>query len=196
MALVPFLAAAGARLDGLRLLDGTLIVKIERHGRAVQVRVANDGPLLAGGGFLLYDGPGEDLSMTMARLAALRSVLGGPALSARVGAVGEERELLMALALNRAKVASQRELASAWWGLAEVGKHWAHDRLDARPGPLPAEGGGGDRAAAQRWDCVDAAPLPPAVKSEPRGNPARDALRYPTERRVRISTTSACRSRL
>ena len=31
----------------------------------------------------------------------------------------------MALALNRAKVASQRELAIAWWGLAEVGKHWA-----------------------------------------------------------------------
>jgi len=31
--------------------------------------------------------------------------------SARVGAMGEGRELLMALALNRAKVASQREIA-------------------------------------------------------------------------------------
>lgn len=31
----------------------------------------------------------------------------------------------MALALNRAKVASQRELAIGWWGLAEVRKHWA-----------------------------------------------------------------------
>ena len=30
----------------------------------------------------------------------------------------------MALALNRAKVASQRELAIAYWGLDEVGKHW------------------------------------------------------------------------
>ena len=29
--------------------------------------------------------------------------------------MGEERELLMALALNRARVASQRELAIAWW---------------------------------------------------------------------------------
>ena len=38
--------------------------------------------------------------------------------------MGEERELLMALALNRAKVASQRELAVAWWGPAEVGEHW------------------------------------------------------------------------
>lgn len=38
--------------------------------------------------------------------------------------MGEERELLMALALNRSRVASQRELAIAWWGLDEVGKHW------------------------------------------------------------------------
>jgi hypothetical protein len=37
-----------------------------------------------------------------------------------VGAVGEERELLMALALNRSRVASQRDLAVAWWGPAEV----------------------------------------------------------------------------
>ena len=32
---------------------------------------------------------------------------------------------MMALALNRAGVASQRELAIAWWGPAEVGEHWA-----------------------------------------------------------------------
>ena len=30
----------------------------------------------------------------------------------------------MVLALNRAKVASQRELAIAYWGLDEVAKHW------------------------------------------------------------------------
>ncbi len=38
--------------------------------------------------------------------------------------MGEERELLMALALNRARVASQRDLAVAWWGEAEAGKQW------------------------------------------------------------------------
>ncbi len=38
--------------------------------------------------------------------------------------MGEERELLMALALNRAKVASQRDLAIGWWGPDEVGRHW------------------------------------------------------------------------
>ena len=38
--------------------------------------------------------------------------------------MGEERELLIVLALNRARVASQRELAIAYWGLDEVAKHW------------------------------------------------------------------------
>ena len=38
--------------------------------------------------------------------------------------MGEERELLIVLALNEAKVASQREIAIAWWGLEEVEKIW------------------------------------------------------------------------
>ena len=76
---VPFLAASGARIDGLRLRDGTLIVKIELDGRAVQVRVANDGPLLAGGGIWLCCDPGDGLAMTIAGLTALWSVTGGPA---------------------------------------------------------------------------------------------------------------------
>ena len=77
--LVPFLAAAGARVDGLRLLDGSLMVKIERDGRAVQVRVAKAGPLLGGGGFRVWCDPGADLPAAMARLTALWSVMGGPA---------------------------------------------------------------------------------------------------------------------
>ena len=76
--LVPFLAAAGARLDGLRLLDGSLIVKIEQDGRAVQVRVKRDGPLLAGGGLRLYYEHGPELPLEIARLTALWSVTGGP----------------------------------------------------------------------------------------------------------------------
>ena len=46
--------------------------------------------------------------------------------------MGEERELSMVLALNRAKVASQRELAIAYWGLDEVAKHWDKDWMRAR----------------------------------------------------------------
>ena len=77
--LVPLLAAAGARIDGLRLLDGTLIVKIEQDGRAVQVRVTNEGPLLAAGGIRLYHDYGLELPMEIARLTDLWGVSGGPA---------------------------------------------------------------------------------------------------------------------
>lgn len=77
--LLPFLAGVGARVDGLRLLDGTLIVKIERDGRAVQVRVTKEGPVLAGAGFRLVHDYGPDMPREIARLTALWSVSGGPA---------------------------------------------------------------------------------------------------------------------
>ena len=77
--LLPFLAGVGARVDGLRLLDGSLIVKIERDGRAVQVRVTGAGPLLAGGGFRTVRDFGPDMPLEIARLSALWSVSGGPA---------------------------------------------------------------------------------------------------------------------
>ena len=38
----------------------------------------------------------------------------------------------MVLALYEAKVASQRELAIAYWGLDEVLKHWNRDWMRAR----------------------------------------------------------------
>ena len=77
--LLAYLAAVGARIDGLRLLDGTLIVKIERDGRAVQVRVTGDGPLHAGGGLRVRSEVGPGVPLEIARLTALWSVLGGPA---------------------------------------------------------------------------------------------------------------------
>ena len=67
--------------------------------------------------------------------------------------MGEERELLMALALNRARVASQRDLAVAWWGPGEVGEHWdgsdwmrarVRYRLDAARVIERERGAGGD----------------------------------------------------
>ena len=77
--LLTLLAKAGAHLDGLRLLDGTLIVKVEQDGRAVQIRVANDAPLLAGSGIRLYHNYGLELPMDIARFTDLWSVSGGPA---------------------------------------------------------------------------------------------------------------------
>ena len=76
---LPMLADAGARIDGLRLLDGTLIVKIEQDGRAVQILVTKEGPLLAGGGLRLYHDYGLELPIEIARLIDLWSVSGGPA---------------------------------------------------------------------------------------------------------------------
>lgn len=75
---LPLLAEAGGRIDGLRFLDGTLIVKIEQDGRAVQIMVTKDGPVLAGGGLRLYHDYGLELPMDIARLADLWSVSGGP----------------------------------------------------------------------------------------------------------------------
>lgn len=77
--LLPYLAEVGARVDGLRLLDGTLIVKIERDRRAVQIRVTGDGPLLAAGGLRVGSAVGPDVPLEIARLTALWSALGGPA---------------------------------------------------------------------------------------------------------------------
>ena len=50
--------------------------------------------------------------------------LGGSGPSVRAGSVGEERELLIVLAVSRAKLASQREIAVAYWGAEEVAEHW------------------------------------------------------------------------
>ena len=76
--LLPFLAAAGARIDGLRLRSRALIVKIEHGGRAVQIRVANDAPLLAGGGIRLWQEIGHELPAAFARATDLLDVLGCP----------------------------------------------------------------------------------------------------------------------
>ena len=99
-----------------------LIVKIEQDGRAVQVRVTGAGvrrrgpagPRRGRAGAAAGDRPDDGSLERLGR--------SGP--SARAGSVGEERELLMVLALNAAKLASQREIAFAYWGLEEVAKHW------------------------------------------------------------------------
>ena len=77
--LLPFLAAAGARIDGLRLRDGTLIVRIEHGGRSIQIRVENDAPLLAGGGIRIWQEVGDDLGVALARAGDLLDLLACPA---------------------------------------------------------------------------------------------------------------------
>ena len=76
--LLPLLADAGATVEGLRLDDGALVLKVENAGMAVQVRVTEPGPLLAGGGVRLRLDWGLGLPSDIARLADLWSVAGGP----------------------------------------------------------------------------------------------------------------------
>lgn len=87
--LLPLLAEAGATLEGLRLTNGVLILKVERDGRAIQVRVTHDGPLLAGGGVRVWHDWGLRLPMNIAQLTDLWSVSGGP--SPRSGVGGRDR---------------------------------------------------------------------------------------------------------
>ena len=71
---MPMLEAAGAHVEGLRLDDGALILKVEAAGMAVQVRIADPPPLLAGGGDRLpvTAKPGGSVARPSARQAAAR----------------------------------------------------------------------------------------------------------------------------
>ena len=76
--LLALLADAGARIAGLRLRDGGLVLKVENHGVAVQVRVADAGLLLDGGGVRLVHDWGRGLPVDIACLTDLWAVSGGP----------------------------------------------------------------------------------------------------------------------
>ena len=76
--LLPMLAEAGAWLEGLRLRDGGLILKVENHDAAVQLRLADDRLLRDGGGVRLYHDWGLGLPVEIARLIDLWTVSGGP----------------------------------------------------------------------------------------------------------------------
>ena len=76
--LLPLLAQAGAAVEGLRLGDGALVLKVEKAGHAVQVRVTDSAPLLAGGGVRLRLDWGLCLPVEIVRLTDLWGVSGGP----------------------------------------------------------------------------------------------------------------------
>ena len=88
--LLPLLADAGAMLEGLRLRNGVLVLKVELHGLAVQVRVTDDGPLMAGGGVCVWHDWSPRLPVDIARLTELWRVSGGP--SPRSGIGGRDRK--------------------------------------------------------------------------------------------------------
>ena len=71
------LAETGATLEGLRLMDGSLVLKVENDGAAVQVLVTGDGPLMGGGGVRVFHDWGLRLPVEIDRLADLWRVSGG-----------------------------------------------------------------------------------------------------------------------
>ena len=75
--LLRLLAEASATVAGLRLADGALVLKVEMNGRAVQVRLVDDGPLMAGRGVRLIHDWGLRQPVDIVRLTDLWSVSGG-----------------------------------------------------------------------------------------------------------------------
>ena len=68
----------GGRLEGLRLLDGALILKVERGRAAGQVRIEDGDAFDPEGGLGLYLGYGLDhLSLPLSRAGDLRAVVAG-----------------------------------------------------------------------------------------------------------------------
>ena len=88
--LLPLLADAGAMLEGLRLRNGVLVLKVELHGLAVQVRVTDDGPLMAGGGVCVWHDWSPRLPVDIARLTDLWRVSGGPPPRSGIGGAGSK----------------------------------------------------------------------------------------------------------
>lgn len=77
--LLPLLARAGACIDGLRLCDGALVLKIERGERAAQVRIPRIGPFPADCGLVVRLDYGLPLPVVIERLRDLWSLAHGPA---------------------------------------------------------------------------------------------------------------------
>ena len=71
-------AAGGGSLEGLRLLDGGMVLKIEHEGRAVQILLRDAGPFPEGAGIELRHGFGLRMPHSMRRLLDFWQVAGRP----------------------------------------------------------------------------------------------------------------------
>ena len=76
--LAELVAAGGGTLEGLRLLDGGLVLKIEHDGRAVQVLLRDGGPFPPGAGIELRHPFGLRMPQGMRRLLDFWQVAGRP----------------------------------------------------------------------------------------------------------------------
>ena len=77
--LLPLLESAGARIEGLRLAAGALVLKIERGGLTAQVRIAVRSPYPEGTGLVARLDYGLPLPLAIERVNDLWSLAHGPA---------------------------------------------------------------------------------------------------------------------
>ena len=120
------LARSGARLEGLRLIDGTLILKIENADHGAQVRVRAGTSVAIGERLVLrhvFDPESKDAS---ARLEDLRHLASEPASHPRH--CGRETDLELLTVLDgRLAGKSWRETAVDLYGADAVAAEWHAD---------------------------------------------------------------------
>ena len=142
-ALPGLLAKSGARLEGLRLIDGTLILKIENGENAAQVRVRAGTGVGIGAGLVLRLGFGHGQADAIARLEDLACLASESGPNRRHGGRGTDGELLTVLD-GRFAGKSWRETAVDVYGAKRVAAEWHADgwmRARVRQGGM--EGGEG-----------------------------------------------------
>ena len=120
------LARSGARLEGLRLIDGTLILKIENGEDAAQVRVRAGTGAVIGARLALWHMFDPESGDASARLEDLRRLASDPASHPRHGGRGIDRELLTVLD-GRLAGKSWRETAVDLYGADAVAAEWHAD---------------------------------------------------------------------
>ena len=77
--LVQLVAAGGGTVEGLRLMGGGLVLKIECGGAVVQVRIREPGPFPEDAGIDIKHRFGLQIPLTVRRLLDFWSVAGLPA---------------------------------------------------------------------------------------------------------------------
>ena len=76
-ALLPLLAAAGASVEGLRLVDGPVVVKVELGESVVQILIPSGRVFDPGDGIMVKVGLTLPLEMTITRIEELWTATGG-----------------------------------------------------------------------------------------------------------------------
>ena len=118
---------AGARLSGLRLTGGALILKIVRSSDAVQLRIADGDGFDPGRGLVLRLGVGLNLPVKLVHGADLWAVLGVRVKKARAAVRGADQDELLCALDGALAGKTHRGIAIDLYGAAKVAAEWHED---------------------------------------------------------------------